>query len=148
MFEYSGWNPYGTRQAAEEAVGEFMAGYTDDRFYGWAVEHAGALIGTVGAYDYDPESGSIELGCSIAQKYWGKGFGTEAIRAVLSYLTEQEGVCFVTAWCAADNAGSRRIMEKAGMVCTGAEQGALEIDGQRFDKMDYRYEREERKNSV
>lgn len=54
----------------------------------------------------------------------------------------------MTAWCAADNAGSRRIMEKVGMVCTGAVQGALEIDGQRFDKMDYRYEREERKNSV
>lgn len=54
----------------------------------------------------------------------------------------------MTAWCATDNAGSRRIMEKAGMVCTGAVQGALEIDGQRFDKMDYRYEREERKNSV
>ena len=87
MFKYSGWNPYATRQMAEETIREYMNNYEDDHFYGWAVEHAGILIGTVGAYDFDPEIGSIEIGCSIERKSWGKGFASEAIGAVIMYLT-------------------------------------------------------------
>ena len=60
MFKYSGWNPYATKEMAEETVREFIDSYQDEHFYGWAVEHEGRLIGTVGAYDFDPETGSIE----------------------------------------------------------------------------------------
>jgi len=137
MYEYSGWNPYATAEAAEETVGRFLENYDDKRFYGWAVEHAGRLIGTVGAYDYDPETASIEVGCSIERKSWGNGFAGEALEAVIEYLTQQEGIRVVKAWCASGNFGSQRIMEKAGMRCTGTEEGALEIDGRRYDRMDY-----------
>ena len=137
MFEYSGWNPYATEKAAEETVRRFVDSYEDEHFYGWAVEHEGRLIGTVGAYDFDPEADSIEIGCSIERKSWGRGFAGEAVKAVLSYLMEHEGIRCVKAWCAADNIGSRTIMERAGMKCTRVEPEALEIDGHKYDKMDY-----------
>ena len=140
MFEYSGWNPYATEQMAEETVRRFMASYDDERFYGWAVEHDGRMIGTVGAYDYDPETGSIEIGCSIERKSWSNGFATEAVTKVLEYLTQQEGIRCVKAWCASDNVGSAKIMEKAGMHRTSVEAGALEIDGQKYDKWNYEYD--------
>ncbi len=100
MFRYSGWNPYVTQAAAEEAVRHFIDSYTDEHFYGWAVEYDGILVGTIGAYDYDPASNTIEIGCSIERASWGKGFASEAIEAVLAYLTEHEGIQCVTAWCA------------------------------------------------
>ena len=87
--------------------------------------------------DYDPETDSIEIGCSIERKSWGRGFAGEAVKAVLSYLTEHEGIRCVKAWCAADNIGSRTIMERAGMKCTRVEPEALESDGHKYDKMDY-----------
>lgn len=139
MFEYSGWNPYATIEMATKTVSRFIDSYEDDRFYGWAVEQDGQLIGTVGAYDYDPQTGAIEIGCSIRRQSWGKGFATEAVRAVLKYLTGQEGIRCVKAWCAADNMGSRRIMEKAGMQFAGEETGSLEIEGCRYDKLNYVY---------
>ena len=139
MFEYSGWNPYATREMAEATVRQFMENYADERFYGWAVEHEGRLIGTVGAYDYDPETDSIEIGCSIERESWGKGFAGEAVSAVLNYLTQQEGIRVVKAWCAADNIGSMKVMEKAGMKRTSVESGALEIDGHKFDKLNYEF---------
>ena len=43
-----------------------------------------ALIGTVGAYDYDPEAGTIEVGLSIRPDCQGMGLGTEALSRVLS----------------------------------------------------------------
>ena len=65
MTAYSGWNPYADMETAEQTVGRFLASYGDDRFYGWAIEADGKMAGTIGAYDYDPKSNSIEIGFSI-----------------------------------------------------------------------------------
>ena len=52
-------------------------------------------------------------------------------------VTEQEGIRCVKAWCAADNVGSRKVMERAGMTRVSAEKGALVIDGREYDKQNY-----------
>lgn len=137
MFEFSGWNPYATEEQAAEAVQRFLDGYADAHFYGWAIDYEGELAGTIGAYDYDAETDSIEIGCSIARRFWGKGFASEAVKAVLDYLLEEEKIGRVTAWCAADNIGSLRAMEKAGMRQESREEGALEIGGKKYDKLNY-----------
>ena len=138
MFRYSGWNPYASQEAAAEAIRQFMDSYGDSHFYGWAIECDGSLIGTIGAYDYDPETDSIEVGCSIQRASWGQGFAGEAVKAVITYLTEQEGIRCVKAWCAADNVGSRKVMERAEMKHVSTEKDALEIDGKKYDKQNYR----------
>ena len=121
MYQYSGWNPYATEEMAMETMGRFLASYPDSRFYGWAIEHQGELVGTLGAYDYDPNRRTIEVGLSIFRPHWGQGFAAEALARVLDYLTGPEGIRQVIAWCAPDNIGSRRVMEKCGMVPTQGE---------------------------
>ena len=139
MFEFSGWNSYATPEMARETVRRYMASYDDPRFYGWAIEHEGRLVGTIGAYDYDEAAGSIEVGMSIERASWGRGFATEALVAVLRYLVEDEGIARVTAWCAAENIGSRRALEKAGMVQVGVEEGALQVGDATFDQLFFEY---------
>ena len=139
MTAYSDWNPYATREMAEETVRRFIGSYDDPGFYGWAVEHQGQLIGTVGAYDYDAERNQIEIGISIARAFWGKGFATEALSGVLRYLTAHEGIGTVTAWCAAENTGSMKAMTKAGMKQTAVVKGGLDVDGKTYDKLVFRY---------
>ena len=139
MTAYSGWNPYATREMAEETVRRFVGSYGDPGFYGWAVECRGQLIGTVGAYDYDAGKNQIEIGISIERASWGKGFATEALTGVLRYLTEHEGIETVTAWCAAENTGSMKAMTKAGMKQTAAVKDGLEIDGKSYNKLVFRY---------
>lgn len=141
MFRYSGWNPYATPEQAQETVRRFIHSYADPRFYGWAIEREGRMIGTIGAYDHDPVKDQIEVGFSIERASWGKGYAAEALRAVLEYLTAREGVARVTAWCASDNIASKRTLEKAGMRLSGIETGGLEVDGQRYDRLDYAYDR-------
>ena len=70
MFEYSGWNPYETAEMAENTVREFIASYDDPRFYGWAIDLNGQLVGTIGAYDYDDEIDEelIELAVNAGHK--------------------------------------------------------------------------------
>ena len=139
MTAYSGWNPYATREMAEETVQRFIDSYGHPGFYGWAVEFHGQLIGTVGAYDYDAEKNQIEIGISIERASWGKGFATEALTGALRYLTEHEGIETVTAWCAAENMGSMKALTKAGMKQTALEKDGLEIDGKLFDKLVFQY---------
>ena len=122
---------------AEGTVADFINSYGDDHFYGWAIEYDGRLIGTIGAYDYDPESDSIEIGASIRRDDWGKGYGGEAAKAVIDHLTSGEGISCVKAWCASDNKGSAKIMERAGMQLVSTEKGALEIGGEKYDKLNY-----------
>lgn len=99
----------------------------------------GEIIGTIGAYDYDPESGSIEAGLSIRRDQWGRGIASEALRAVLEYLTGEEGIACVRAWCAAPNTGSKRAMEKAGMVQTAFEAEGLRVGDRVYDRLDFEY---------
>ena len=139
MFEYSGWNPYQTNAMATETIESFIKSYDDPYFYGWGIVHEGKLIGTIGAYDYDADNSRIEVGMSIERASWGHGFATEALTAVLFYLTEHENIKTVTAWCASDNIGSQKAMEKSGMQIVRADIGALEINGQIYDKLIFEY---------
>ena len=139
MFEYSGWNPYATPEMAEKTVAELIANYEDPRVYAWAIEHDGRLVGTIGAYDYDADKNAIEVGMSIAKASWGKGFATEALATVLHYLVHDEKIATVTAWCASDNIGSRRALEKAAMVKAKIEKDALAIGDATFDRIWYEY---------
>ncbi|MDD5922529.1 MAG: GNAT family N-acetyltransferase [Eubacteriales bacterium] len=140
MYEYSGWNPYATPEMAKEYVQRCIDSYNDEYFFGWAIEADRRLIGTVGAYDYDKDKNSIELGISIARNSWGKGYATEAVKAVIGYLAHEKQIRTITAWCASKNIGSKRAMEKNGMKFTGAEKGALKINGKTFDKLNFAYE--------
>ena len=144
MFAYSGWNPYQTSEMAAETIESFLKSYEDPHFYGWGIVYQGKLIGTVGAYDYDADNSRIEIGMSIERASWGHGFATEAVTAVLHYLTGHEGIKTVSAWCASANTGSRRALEKAGMKMVHTDNGALKINGQIYDKLTFEYTMQEK----
>ena len=137
MYKFSGWNPYATPEMAQETVREFISSYDDEHFYSWAMDIDGVLVGTIGAYDYDGET--IEVGMSVAKDWQGRGIATEALQKVLVYLTDNEQIPCVTAWCAAENLGSRRAMEKAGMQHVSTEENGLTVGDRSYDKMIYEY---------
>ena len=137
MYQYSGWNPYATLEMSEESVRRFIGGYDDEHFYSWVMDVDGVLVGTIGAYDY--KDGQIEVGYSVVRQWQGRGYATEALKKVLDYLTDNEGISCVTAWCAADNAGSRRVLEKAGMKLVRTAEEGIAVDGRTYDKLIYEY---------
>lgn len=139
MYKYSGWNPYATPEMAKETVQRFIGSYEDEHSYSWVMDAHGddVIAGTIGAYDY--EDGQIEVGFSVAKGWQGRGFATEALRKVIEYLTENEGITCVTAWCAAENISSRRVLEKTGMKPVQTVKGGLEVGDRVYDKLIYEY---------
>ena len=47
MARYSGWNPYGTPEQAEETVRRFIEGYDDPHSYSWVMDVDDVLVGTI-----------------------------------------------------------------------------------------------------
>lgn len=153
MYKYSGWNPYATLEMAKDTVQRFIDSYDkDDMFdsehagdndrdrkitYSWVMDVDDVVVGTIGAYDYD--AGRIEVGYSVSKGWQGRGFATEALKEVLKYLTENEGISIVTAWCADENIGSVKVLERSGMKCVRTEKSGLTVGDKTYDKLIYEY---------
>jgi ribosomal-protein-alanine N-acetyltransferase len=92
-----------------------------ERGYGfWPVEVIGGapFIGMVGLGDPDFRAHfmpAVEIGWRLAAEHWGRGYATEAARAALAYGFERLGLAEILSFTTANNARSRRVMEKLGM---------------------------------
>lgn len=62
------------------------------------------------------ETGEIEIGYAIEKGHWGKGFATEAATAFMRYAFEELNAEKLVAVARPENAASRRVMEKLGMI--------------------------------
>jgi RimJ/RimL family protein N-acetyltransferase len=89
-----------------------------------AVADDGAVVGTVSVEVHDgmgqgeaaPARASEGLlGYLLDPAHHGRGYATEMVRATLDLAFGDLGLRRVTAGCFADNVGSWRVMEKAGM---------------------------------
>lgn len=74
----------------------------------------GELIGTSGLQPLE-DTGEIEVGYNLSEKYWRRGLGLECARAWLEYGFTTAGLQRIVAIAHPDNTGSWRIMEKCGM---------------------------------
>jgi RimJ/RimL family protein N-acetyltransferase len=89
----------------------------------WAVEEraTGRFIGRAGLMHHDDWTASphdAEVGWVIARDLWGQGLATEAGAAALEF-GETRGLKSFISIAHRDNAASRRVMEKLGLVREG-----------------------------
>jgi [ribosomal protein S5]-alanine N-acetyltransferase len=70
------------------------------------------------------------LGYWCGVDYWGRGYATEAVSAVIGYGFRKSALNRVHAECHGDNPASRRVLEKAGMTF----EGRLRLHSFRVDR--------------
>ena len=101
----------------------------------WALvlQETGDLIGTIGFSDYSPEHKRGELGYSLAEEQWGKGFATEALTALTDFLWNETDVLRLQAIVEADNPASIRVLEKSGFQAEGTMQSYVINKGKPSD---------------
>ena len=91
-------------------------------------EQDSPIIGSCGLHEglLECSKGEVEIGYWIARDWWGKGFATEAVRAVLG-IARTMGYNRVVGHHASDNPASGRVLRKAGFVPTGRVQSYFSI---------------------
>jgi RimJ/RimL family protein N-acetyltransferase len=97
-----------------------------------------ALIGACGI---DPREDGSEIGYWLGAPYWGQGFATEAVRAVIDHAFGELDYAMLNAGARVSNPASRRVLEKCGFQWTGvrlsrirAINSAAPIDRFRLDR--------------
>jgi RimJ/RimL family protein N-acetyltransferase len=94
----------------------------------------GRPIGTIGLFDLDEINGSAGMGIAIGEKsLWGKGYGTDALNALLDFGFGS--LRFERIWLEVndDNLRAKRSYEKSGFVFEGTERHAMYRDGRHRD---------------
>lgn len=82
-----------------------------------AIEVNGEAAGAIGYVSgTDVERYSAEIGYWLGEAYWNRGVATEALMLVTAYVFGTANLLRMFALPFADNAGSIRVLEKAGYV--------------------------------
>lgn len=80
-----------------------------------AIERAGRLIGDVAVRVDGDDPRQAEVGFTLSADAQGRGFATEAVRAVMALLFTEHGIHRISANCDARNVRSAALLERVGM---------------------------------
>jgi [ribosomal protein S5]-alanine N-acetyltransferase len=113
--------------APEEIKGITAWFAENDGFMAVCLKDSDQFIGFV-ANNLEGDKGVYNLGYILNSDYHGRGYATEACRAVLAYAFEHLGAVRIVTGTAQANRASCRLLEKLGFVVTSEGTGSLQND--------------------
>jgi [ribosomal protein S5]-alanine N-acetyltransferase len=128
-------HPYSEEMAAEW-IGSALAGEEGVVF---AIVRSGALIGCTGYRAFGEDH--AEFGFWIGKPYWGMGYASEAVRALILHAFETDGFDYLTVGHFSDNPASARIIAKFGFAPLGNEMRDCAARGAKAHCLTYRLDR-------
>jgi ribosomal-protein-alanine N-acetyltransferase len=119
--QYVPWEHYQNIDEARENLNEFLEEYEKDGLGAWGLEHRAdkKLIGITNISIPHRINRRVELGYTISRAYWGKGYATEAVQAVIHFGFEIIKLVRIEAVVRPENIASARVLEKSGMQFEG-----------------------------
>jgi RimJ/RimL family protein N-acetyltransferase len=115
--------PWRRNRAQSDEMMDFIAARTRETGYGFYAlqdKASGEVMGFCGLWQPDIApilpAGTVEIGWRLAERYWGKGYVTEAAEALLRHAFVDEGLTEVVSFAVADNHRSTAVMERIGMT--------------------------------
>lgn len=78
------------------------------------------IVGFCGVIHPDNQD-QAEIKYALKRDYWGAGFATEVVRALLDYAKKTFGLNSIIATVAPDNLASQRVLVKSGLILMGKE---------------------------
>ena len=114
----------------------------DRKKYFFTIEHdqTGVFIGTVGytVTQKTPHGKFAGLGYFILSEYHGQGYMTEAVKEVIRFAFEDDGVYRISTGCLTENYASEGVMQKCGFIKEAELKSFTWHDGAIKDRVEYR----------
>lgn len=123
-----------TREFLRDVESEWAKDEPD--YYEFGLILDGKLIGGVGLYMEDNRT-KAELGWTLNKRFRGKGYVTEAAKAIMKYAIDEFHVTEIFAHCDTRNIPSARVMERLGMELES--EGDRHYDRTGEDAREYKY---------
>lgn len=129
----AGWKPHESLEESRGILEGWMQGAEGE--INWAIvpKETGRASGSISLMKDGHRPGvpkCLELGYAMSREEWGKGYMTEAAKAVIAYGFENLDLAMISIYHYAYNHRSRRVIEKCGFTYEGTlRQGAFLYDG-------------------
>ena len=94
-------------------------------------------IGTLGFHIWKPEARTCEIGYDLQPSFWGKGYGKEAVKAMLDYIVPTLELNTITACIYEENTASSALVKSLGFT-KSQEQRTERFRGQEYLHSIYR----------
>ena len=136
----------------EEALADFRKVLADQdsperQFFFFHIETKDTheQVGSIGytVMSQTPVGKLVNLGYFTYPRFWGQGYTSEAVKAVLEYGFTQGNVYRVTTGCLSENRGSERVMQKCGLIKEAEHVDYEWHDGKMKTRLEYRLLRQE-----
>ena len=110
--------PYSQKDAEDFIAAMLAADKT--KTFAFAITADEEVIGSIGVFRGENiHCRTAEMGYYLGEAYWGKGFGTSAVRQICTYVFENTDIIRIFAEPFAFNTASCRVLEKAGFQMEG-----------------------------
>ncbi len=112
---------YSTLEEVNALLEKYIARYSEPNFYRWAVieKVSGECVGLIAYFLVDAKNEFAEIEYCIGKAFQGKGYATEACKAVIRYGFEKIGLHKVQICVRPANTPSRKVIEKCGFEYEG-----------------------------
>ncbi|MGI1805631.1 GNAT family N-acetyltransferase [Exiguobacterium sp. TDN 0502] len=119
--------PHKTLDETNVRVEEITSSYESKDFCYWGMEEkrSGTLIGVIDLFNFDETTEHCEVGYCIGHDWWNKGYGSEALAAIVEYGFDKMQIHKISAAHNIDNPASGRIMQKVGMIQEGTVRAMI-----------------------
>lgn len=145
--KYVLWKKHESVETTKKLYEVWEKDYEDFTTFRWIVEikDTHELIGTIdiASKKFLPY-GACEIGYCYGEKYWSKGYATEALKGVIKFLFEECDAEVIFAEFMSNNPASGKVMKKSGMTFEGfLRKRIIAKDGIRNDLGSYSITKEE-----
>ena len=111
------WRPHQSIQETRSHLKQTIEAVEKGEHFYWLIENKATNV--LGAICLRPDGVKADIGYCLGQHAWGKGYMTEATKAVVDVAIAEPQYQRVWATCAVDNVESARVLEKSGMKKEG-----------------------------
>jgi ribosomal-protein-alanine N-acetyltransferase len=121
VFRYAGRSEETFLESAQHMLNILFKRHQEQTMLSWAIVLKENLrfVGRFQIEEWSDENHRAAVGYLLGKQYWGKGYATEVLLAVIAYLFEQTTVNRIDTFAWSENIASTRVMEKAGMRFEG-----------------------------
>ena len=145
VFRYSRRSEETSLESATHTLNRLLKWHQERFMLSWAIvlKENQRFIGRFQMEEWSDEDHRAAVGYLLGKPYWGNGYATEALRAVIAYLFEQTTVNRIYASTWAENTASARVLEKARMRFEGLSRQKRFAKGAFRDTKNYAILRED-----
>lgn len=130
--------PLQKEEDAQMLIDRFRSRFSEGLAIRWGIAIKGEqhIIGTVGFNSYE-NNHKATIGYDLQTLYWGKGYATEALRAVINFGFQSLGINRIEAEIMTGNLASEKVLSKLGFTKEGVLRQWMLWNGKHYDMAMY-----------